>query len=380
MRKSIAAVLALPWLAAGVASAQTGGSGSGATGPFTLDVEALIWWYKSAPTPTPIITDGLYGDPDTSVLLGGGDMDTNPNVGFRITGAYALDRRWGLEGNFFYFDTRSTSRSVSSTGEEGSTDLLLPYYDTLVNRERVSEISYAPVYAGSAKEEMSNGLMGAELDVTYATDSARPWDVRLIGGFRWLQLKETYTITTSSPFIPPGPSDVWDTTDKFAATNNFYGAQLGARARYDADRWYGSGSLTVGLGGMVQSVDVSGSLLTNDFNDFAAPKTYVGGYYALPSNIGGHSRTEFAVVPELRLGVGYRLTPSASLYVAYDLLYASNVARPGEQVDRNINPTQNTAWTEEVDSVTEGTPAPTFSFDSTSFWAQGVNLGLSIRF
>ena len=193
-------------------------------------------------------------------------------------------------------------------------------------------------------------------------------------------MKETYTITTSSPFIPPGPSDVWDTTDKFAATNNFYGAQLGARARYDADRWYGSGSLTVGLGGMVQSVDVSGSLLTNDFNDFAAPKTYGGGSYALPSNIGGHSRTEFAVVPELRLGVGYRLTPSASLYVAYDLLYASNVARPGEQVDRNINPTQNTAWTEEVDSVTEGTPAPTFSFDSTSFWAQGINLGLSIRF
>src|SRR6185295_14592839 len=168
--------------------------------------------------------------------------------------------------NFFYVDSRSTSRGVSSSGNTGSTDLLLPYFDVNLNREALTEISLAPLYAGSAMVELNNKLMGAEANATYALDSARPWDVGLIGGFRWLQLKETYTITTSSPFVPPGPADIWQTTDRFDATNNFYGAQFGARARYDSDRWFTSGILKVGLGAMVQSVDVDGSLLTNDFN------------------------------------------------------------------------------------------------------------------
>ena len=85
MRKVIAAALAMPLLVSGVATAQTGNAGSGAMGPFTVDIEALAWWFKSSPTPTPIITDGVYGQPNTNVLLGGGDMETNPNPGFRLS-------------------------------------------------------------------------------------------------------------------------------------------------------------------------------------------------------------------------------------------------------------------------------------------------------
>ncbi len=381
MRKAMAAAFAMPLLVCGAASAQTGSVGSGTMGPFAVDVEALAWWFKSSPTPTPIITDGAYGQPNTNVLLGGGDMDTNPNPGFRLSAAYSMDRRWGLEGNFLYLATRSTSRSVSSTGADGSTDLLLPYFDVLKNRESYTEISFAPVYAGSATTELSNGLMGAEANATYALDSAPPWNVRLVGGFRWLQLKETYTITTSSPFIPPNPGgDIWETSDRFAATNNFYGAQFGAQARYNAAPWFASGSLKVGLGAMVQSVDVSGSLVTNDLNDFGAAHTFPGGYFALPSNIGDHSRTVFAVVPEVQFKVGYQFTPSASVYVGYDFLFANSVARPGNQVNRNINTSQSTSFTEDPIPIPQGPAEPAFSFNSSSFWAQGVSLGLSIRF
>lgn len=381
MRKVIAAAFAMPLLVSGMAAAQTGSPGAGTRGPFTVDVEALAWWFKSSPTPTPIITDGVYGQPGTQTLLGGGDMDTNPNPGFRLTAGYALDRRWGMEGSFLYVGSRSTSRSVSSPGTARSNDLLLPYFDVLLNREALTEISLAPLYAGSAQVELSNSMMGAEANATYAVDSARPWDVGLIGGFRWLQLKETYTITTSSPFIPPSPAgDIWQTTDKFAANNNFYGAQFGARARYDSDRWFASGVLKVGLGAMVQSVDVNGSLLTNDFNNFGAAQTYPGGYFALPSNMGGHSRTVFAVVPEVRLNVGYQITPAASLYLGYNFLFANNVVRPGNQVNRNLNTSQSASWTEDPNPTPSGPAQPSFSFNSSSFWAQGVSLGLGIRF
>ena len=380
MRKVIAAALATTSLIAGVASAQTGNAGSSMVGRLAGGIEGLLWWFKSSPTPTPIITDGVYGQPDTHVLLGGGSMDANPNPGFRLTAAYTVDARWGVEGNFLYIATRSDSRSVSSSGGEESTDLLLPYFDVVANRETVSEISLSSVYAGSATAELRSGLMGAEASATYALDSARPWNVNLIGGFQWLQLKETYTINTSSPFVPPNPSDIFETTDRFKANNNFYGAQFGARARYDADRWFASGMLKLGLGAMVQSVDVSGSLVTNDYNDYGATKTYPGGYFALPTNIGGHSRTVFAVVPELRLDVGYRITPAASLSLAYNVLFTNNVARPGNQVNRNINTTQSVAFSDEPLATLQGPAQPSFSFNSSSFWSQGVNLGLSVRF
>jgi hypothetical protein len=378
MRTLIAAAVVAPLLGSGIALAQSGGT---QPGRYAVDVEALAWWFKSSPTPTPIITDGVFGKPGTHVLLGGGDMDTNPNAGLRLTAGHALNARWALEGNFLYFGSRSTRNGVSSSGEAGSTDLLLPYYDVTLNREATTEISLAPVYAGSATVELKNSLMGAEGNASYGLDAARPWSVDVVGGFRWLQLKETYTITTSSPFIPPGPAgDVWQTTDRFAARNDFYGGQLGVRARYDGDRWFTKGLLMVGLGAMVQSVDVDGSLLTNDFNHFGNAQTFQGGYFALPSNIGGHSRTVFAVVPELRLDVGYRITPAASIHVGYSVLFANDVARPGNQVDRNINPTQSASWTEDPNATLTGPARPAFSFRSSSFWAQGVSLGLEVRF
>jgi len=52
----------------------------------------------------------------------------------------------------------------------------------------------------------------------------------LLGGFRWLRLRETYTIATSSPFIPPSPVDIRNTTDKFDAFNNLWALQIGTRS------------------------------------------------------------------------------------------------------------------------------------------------------
>ena len=195
-----------------------------------------------------------------------------------------------------------------------------------------------------------------------------------------MQLKETYTVTTSSSYIPPESPDIWNTTDRFGATNNFYGAQFGAKARYDSDRWFATGIFKLGLGAMVQSVDISGSLATDDFTDNGSIQTFSGGYFALPTNIGSHSRTVFAVLPELQLNVGYRITPTASIFLGYSFLYTNSVARPGNQMNRNINPTQSVSYVGEPPVSLQGPAQPTFGFNSSSFWAQGVNAGLGIRF
>jgi hypothetical protein len=134
------------------------------------------------------------------------------------------------------------------------------------------------------------------------------WRVDLLGGFRFPQLRESYTITTSSPFYPPNPSDIWNTTDAFGTRNRFYGLQVGARAAYDEDRWVAGVVGKVALGTMQQRVSVNGFLETNDYTNYGPTQIFPGGYFALPSNSGDHSRNTFSVVQEVALNRGFRLT------------------------------------------------------------------------
>src|SRR5262249_61083084 len=68
--------------------------------------------------------------------------------------------------------------------------------------------------------------------------------------------------------------------------------------------------------------------------------TQSGGLLALPTNMGGHTRTVFSVVPELGLNLGYQLTDHIRIFAGYTVLYWTHVARPGQQIDRTINSNQ----------------------------------------
>ena len=370
-----------------LASAMTGGAlAQGVPAPmrddsrWSVSAEALFARFKSSPTPVPIITDSYVDAPGVNVLLGGGSVDTNPNAGFKITGAYRMDSGLRVELSGFYIPTRTTSSSVSSTGQPGSIDLYLPFYDVTINRENVTEISYWPEYRGSAQATLSNNLGGGELNVTWALPPQDAWRVDLLGGFRFLQLRESYTITTSSPYNPPNPVDIWNTTDSFDARNRFLGLQVGARAAYDQGPWVGSVSGKLALGTMQQRVSVNGFLETNDYNNYGPTQIFPGGYFALPSNSGDHSRNTFAVVPEIAFNLGYRLTPQATVYVGFSFLYASSVVRPGEQISRNINPTQTVSYGNDPPVKPIGVAQPTFNFNTSDFWAQTLSIGLAYRF
>jgi hypothetical protein len=136
----------------------------------------------------------------------------------------------------------------------------------------------------------------------------------------------------------------------------------------------------VALGTMQQRVSVNGFLETNDYTNYGPTQIFPGGYFALQSNGGDHSRNAFAVVPEVGLNLGYRLTQQATVYVAYSFLYASDVARPGQQINRNINPTQAVAYGNDPPAKLVGAAQPGFNFNTTDFWAQTISVGFVYRF
>lgn len=361
----------------GVASAQD--TRPSANPSFDISAEAVLWWFKGNATP-PLVTDGLLGAPGTSVFLGDRDADTNPNPGFRLTASYDLTATWGVESTFFYVPTRSTSRTVGSSGQPGSTDLFIPFIDAATPGESVTELSSQTLFAGRAGETLSNSLLGAELNGTMRLPALGSLRMDALGGFRFLRLRETYTFTTDSPNLPGQPADVFQTRDEFVATNNFFGLQVGVRARADWGPVFLGGLVKVALGAMVQSVDIDGQLLTNDFNDFGAPQTFTGGYFAQPTNIGNHTRHVFSVVPEAGLTLGYRITPQLSVFSGYTFLYASDVLRAPRQVNRQINPTGATAINGNPSRTLVGPAQPAFKPNSSDFWAQGLNVGLAYRF
>ena len=349
-------------------------------GQIAVGAEALLWRFKSSPTPVPLVTDGYLGEPNTRVLLGGGSVDTGANPGLRITAGYGLTARSALEANVFYILPRSTHAGIASTGKLGSTDLVIPFIDAFTNHESITEISLAPIYKGSARVDFTNSLLGAEMNGTWALAPAGSWQLDYISGLRFLRLNERYSVSTESSYNRPLPQDIWLTTDRFETTNNFYGVQGGIRARIDRGQFFAAGTVKFALGAMVQSVNISGSLVTNDYTGFGATVTYPGAYFALPTNIGNYSRTAFSVVPEVALNAGYRITPAATIVLGYSFLHASNVVRPGNQLSRRINWTQTTAHTENPNAQLSGPALPTFQFNRSALWVQGVSLGLTVRF
>jgi len=349
-------------------------------GEWRLGVEALRWRFKESPMPVPLVTDGYAGRPDTRTFLGGQDLDTGGNPGLRLAAHYALDRRRGLEANAFYLRPRTTDAGVSSSGQLGSTELILPYIDAVTRTETGTEISYAPIYSGTAREEFSNDLRGAEFNGTWALEPAGPWNMDLIGGLRYWRLHERYRFTTSSPFIPPHPQDIWETTDEFDTANSFYGAQMGLRARLDRGDVVVQATAKLAMGAMVQKARIDGSLVTNDFTNYGPTQVFPGGYFALASNIGRHSRTTFAAIPEAGVTLGYRITPAATILAGYSLIYASQVIRPGNHVNRTLNPSQSVAHTEDPDARLQGPAEPSFRFTGSKFWSQGWSVGLAWRF
>jgi hypothetical protein len=88
----------------------------------------------------------------------------------------------------------------------------------------------------------------------------------------------------------------------------------------------------------------------------------------------------FAVVPEVGLNIGYRITEGVSVFAGYTFLYTNSVVRPAQQIDRNINPTQSASFEGSPPTPLVGPAQPSFKFHDSDFWAQGLNVGLVARF
>lgn len=355
---------------------------------FWASSEYLLWWVKDTPMPVPVVTTGpatpnltpVLAQPGTVILIGGHDIDEDVHSGGRFTfGCWLGDcQQLGTEASYFFLGSRAARQQVSSSGQPGSLFLALPFFDVTVPGESSTRIAFPGTtrdnFGGTAILTVRDWLQGAEWNVTGNLARSNTFRLDLLAGFRFLELQENLSLFTSSPDVVV--ADIFHTLDRFETGNWFYGCQLGLRGEWHCGNLFAQGLAKVALGNMHETVNINGQLVTNDIGPL---QTFPGGYLALPSNIGRQSSDRFAVVPEVGLNLGWQMDCGIRLTIGYSFLYLSDVARPGDQINRAINPSQAPAITNNPPvPANPAQPAPLFRH--TDFWAQGLNFGLAIPF
>src|SRR5262249_21309873 len=101
---------------------------------------------------------------------------------------------------------------------------------------------------------------------------------------------------------------------------------------------------------------------------------FPGGLFSQPTNIGRQSGSHLAFVPEAMFRLGYEPVQRLRLFVGYNVLYWSSVVRPGNQMDREINNTQQNG------GLLIGPARPMPLLQRSGFLAHGIDVGLAFRF
>lgn len=349
---------------------------------FYGSAEYNLWWYKHASVP-PLVTTGnptnmfpgALGQPGTSLLLGT-SIDLEERSGGRFAIGYWFDpeQLLGLETSYTFLGRRAVHSDNGSTGALGSQLIARPYFDVTGNLETAEIVASPGQFGGGTQVELTTRLWGLEANLRTTWTCSSWYRVGVFAGVRFLEVSEDLAIgETISPFgsAPTGAK----LFDAFGTRNDFYGGQLGGILQLG---WGPLGmdlSAKLALGGVTQEVAIRGSTTASDLN---GTSRYPVGFLAQKTNIGSYHRDQFAVVPEIGIHLGYQLLDHVRFSIGYDFLYCSDIARPGQQIDRGLNPTQFPTLSGLGTLV--GPARPGFTFESSDFWAHGLSLGLEFSY
>jgi hypothetical protein len=211
-------------------------------------------------------------------------------------------------------------------------------------------------------------MWGAEANFVKTMCCTWVGEFDIILGVRYIYLEDYLTIDAVT-------DNVSSTHDSFDAKNNFYGGQIGVRHILDCENWRFETNVKLALGDTNEELNVSGS---SSLPLFAAGSKLPGGFYTAASNLGDTSQNRFGLVAEADFTAAYKLTDNILLTAGYTFLYWDHVYRSGNQIDGNINPALNPALS--TINPTGGPASPARQNAESSFWAQGISLGVRFSF
>lgn len=355
---------------------------------FWMDLEYLYWKVKDSPAPVPLVyktpANAVFsdlGDPGTSIVMGGRDIPNHWQSGARFSLGCIFDchKCYGVEASYFFLPNNSYTQTVSSDGSIGSESLRIPFFNVITLKNDSTGLALPGVFSGTANLKLENKMQGVEFNVLARYSDYYSMRVTALGGLRYWNFKEDLTFDTSSPYVIP-PFDTYQTKDQFNTENNFYGGQIGLLFAYNCGRFFLDAKGKFAVGAICGRVLIDGYLLTNDYNNFMAVQKFTGGYFALPTDIGKHYSTKLSVLPEINFNFGYELTDNMQIKLGYSCIYVTKVLWATQQIDKDINKTQATTYTNSPVVNLVGQPRPETLLKTADLWIQGLNVSFIVEF
>jgi hypothetical protein len=341
-------------------------------GCFWFSAEYLVWGVSREHMPA-LLTTFPNGTSELDIQSGTAlgarnivDQNNLPSTtrsGARFTAGFWLPccDCLGLEASYFFLARRSSSAFFNSPN--GLPILAVPFIDDATGQQRFGITAHpGPPIAGSFAFNSSSYVWGVELNLRQKLVCGPCYFVDLLYGYRGIQVQDRIDILDVEAPFNGQAVQIWE---RFATLNQFNGAQVGIEGEWHfLPRWFLGGQAKLALGNVTETVTINGVAIPA-FDIFGNSNLTL---HAENNNIGKFQHNNFAVAPELSLKLGYDITDHLQFWVGYDVLFLSNVARAGDQIDTRFTLPNGQG------------PHPAVLFKTTSWTGQGLNIGLKYTF
>ncbi|QDV69364.1 hypothetical protein Poly24_30790 [Rosistilla carotiformis] len=357
--------------------------------------DVLMLWLQGDTLP-PLLTTSIPGTPQadagrlvlptTTSLFGGEQLDSEARFGGRLNIGRWLQRADGIawETEFSFLKQEDANYRFDSAGNP---TLARPFYDVNpgIDAEAADLVAFDPLVAGrmtiDTRSELYTGSVGMRTVGMRWSNPEKGRELHWLSGFRYFRLAESVRIgdqrlvgaTHASPYGTLDAGTTLDSFDLFKTENDFYGFDLGLSAQRTGKRLGWRAQAKVALGVNHQAIDAAGERTITPLAGAAATEN--GGLLTGEGNLGEASRQRFAILPEARFEVGYRLTSHLRATVGYQFLYLNEAVRPGAQIDRAANSSLLDAAVADA-----GPTRPGQLFESESVYVHGGTFGLEFHY
>jgi hypothetical protein len=334
-------------------------------------------------------------------VYGGNDLRFNDGNGGRLTLGAWLDEneRFGFEASGFYIPKQTLNTTVST---DGSSSLAAPFTDSNPTNGPSNSVPIGGIYdsggatgvPGSATFRSTTEQYGGQASFLLHVVSYKPTSDFLVNedsfaGFRYLAVNDDFEDSYQGLNTFGGQNFAFGASDKFTTDNNFYGVNIGVHLRASYHGFFAELTPQFALGAMIEDVNVSGNAFTGGSGMIGGLNAGLtgnpGGLYAIGNKLGDRSQDKFTYVPQVTFKLGYDIKNIAEIFVAYDAMYISEVARAADQVDTNIDssvsPLGSYYFADQGASAPGGvdhSAAPRIM--SSSLFEQGISAGATIKF
>jgi len=355
-----------------------------ADGQVWLNADYVMAWFggdklpaliTTSPPGTPKAMAGIPGFATTRILFGNDTVNDDLRSGFRLGGGwwFTPERTLGIEAGFMLLECQSSGFSATSNG---STTLARPFFNVSTGAADAALVAAPGSSAGSvAARDRSGEFYEAHVDLTENVFDCGWARLDSLLGYRFYRYDDGLSIaqvTTNSPNFAAGT--VFRRGDDFATQNEFHGGDLGFRTHFAWETLSLDVLTKIAVGMVDRTVKISGGQVIAVPG--AAPLVQSGGLLALASNIGNDHTDDWTILPELGANLGWQVTPNVRVRVGYTVMWLDRIARAGDQIDLDVNPTLFPNSRTPV----SGPLRPAFVLIRNDTWLQSLNIGVEVSF